>query len=873
MAEASAEFLLQNLKQVIEENATLIYNVKNQASSLYDELCLFRGVLKDAMEKPNKSETLKEILKQIRSVVYEAEAAIDTFVIHTAVQKARRRLEKATLLFGYWAKLRGVAKDIRMIRETASSISATRMFGHALREISNAHNRATIEKKIPIVEEHHVVGFKEDAENLIDVLTGGSDEREVVSIVGMPGLGKTTLAKMISRDQKIVREFGNRAFVHISRSYSRKDVFIAILSNLAQAPNAAVDMDEQILSHEIFNHLENVKYLIVLDDVWSQEVWNDLKNVIPQNSNGSRILITTRFTRVAKHANPIRDPYDLPPLTHENSWSLLKLKALGTNDCLPELMESGKHIAEKCGGLPLAIIILGGILLDKDQDEWNKINENVKAHFTMDPEKLMENFIAPSYYDLPYQFKPCFLYFGIFPEGFEIPVWRLVRLWIAEGFIQKEETKSLEDTAEGYLEDLVKRNLVMARSLRLNGKIKTCCVHDMLHEFCRKQASEENFFQDIQQIDHQGNNNYTLEKYRRLCFHPGNLNYIDLKSHGKDLRSFFCPPSDGTEDVASIIGAFKLLKILEARSIRFTQFPTDLIRLIHLRYIVLSIDIDIPKAISKLQNIQTLIVETSNRTLDIKANIWKMYQLRHIKTNTSTTLLGPGGSNTTERRNSSVAVRSGNLQTLSTVSPESCTGNLFSRARNLKKLGIRGRVAKLLENQGGPLFSDNLMKLGNLEHLKLINDVSSDTPLLNRLPLGVAFPPKLKKITLSGTLLDWVQLSELEMLETLEVLKLKADAFKGEKWNINRTGFPALRVLYIDTTDLISWNASSDHFPNLMCLYLRYCTELVAVPSSLASVPSFQKMDLYCTTKAESSARQIQRTKGSGFKLSICCSL
>ncbi|KAL0341629.1 UNVERIFIED_CONTAM: hypothetical protein Scaly_1825500 [Sesamum calycinum] len=293
-------------------------------------------------------------------------------------------------------------------------------------------------------------------------------------------------------------------------------------------------------------------------------------------------------------------------------------------------------------------------------------------------------------------------------------------------------------------------------------------------------------------------------------------------------------------------------------------------QLVQLRYLTLSTDLAIlPAAFSKLWNIQTLVVDTTSRTLEIKADIWKMVQLRHLKTNASTTLPKTGkGSKEGE-----------NIQTLGTISPQSCTEEVFERARNLKKLGIRGRLALLLEGKNGSF--DSLGKLENLENLKLMNDVFPHPLLegqLQALPPPFKFPPKLRRLILSATFLDWSHMSILGLLENLEVLKLKDNAFMGKHWKVTDGGFRRLKVLHIGRTDLVFWDASAHHFPWLVCLELYNCDQLTKVPIGLAEISSFQVLDLYRTKFASASAKKIgeakkqqeeQNGKAGGFKLSI----
>ncbi|KAL2553136.1 Disease resistance protein RPP13 [Forsythia ovata] len=722
-----------------------------------------------------------------------------------------------------------MAEDIKYMRAKVKDMYEDKRFGFEALQVGQP---STIkEKKAPIVEEDNVVGFEDEAEIITNLLTKGSEELEVISIVGMAGLGKTTLAKMIYRDPKIEYEFYSRAWVYVSQEYSRKEVLLIILRQLIKPTTSMCDMNDVELADELRKVLEKGKYLIVMDDVWTNEAWDDFKNAFPSNKKNSRILLTSRIDTVAMHANPNIEPHNLRFLTSDESLTLLQMKALGSKEFPDELREHGLRIVKKCKGLPLAIVMIGGILRAK---------------------------------------------------GMESHWWEKV----AQRFIQQNEGMSLEDIAEEYLEDLINRNLVMVKDRRSNGKVKTCQVHDMLHLFCKNQGSQENFFHEVKQFNRVTylSSNPNLENYRRLCIHSYISDYLSSKPSGLRVRSFLCFAHEEItlqpEHISSIPGAFKLLRVLDGKPIRFTRFPADITQLIHLRYIVLTGNFKIlPKDLSSLWNIQTLIVETSSRTLEIKADVWKMIQLRHLKTNASTSLptnastslLGPLAK---RRKTTEDSSRNGNLKTVSTISPESCTEDVFAAAPNLSKLGIRGQLAKLLDVKGGSSLFDSLGKLDYLENLKLWNDVFPSPPSQGKivsLPQSYKFPSKLKKLTIVETMLDWKQMSTLGMLESLEILKLKDNAFKGDLWKPQDGGFRSLKVLHIGRTDLVYWEASARHFPGLRCLRLKHCNKLEAVPVGLAEVSSFLILELNCTTEqAARSARKIQQRKQNmQFKLSI----
>lgn len=734
-----------------------------------------------------------------------------------------------------------------------------------------------------------MVGFEDEAEKLKGYLNEESKELDVISIIGMPGLGKTTLAGKIFRDPAIQYEFPTRIWVYVSQEFTKKDIFLTIIKEFTSITEEIKNKNDKELAKQVAGYLETTKFLLVMDDVWTCKDWDHLRIALPKINKRGKVMITSRQKEVGKHVNRNREPHMLRFLTLDESWLLLRLEVFHKDDFPIELETEGRLIAERCDGLPLAIVVIGGILVKKAsanigamKKTWEKVSKSFETYLhDEDAEKRMENIISLSYEKLPYHLRECFLYFGLFPEDFEIPAWKLMYMWIAEGLVQQKDDMSLEDAAENYLEDLINRNLVRAEKFKPDGKVKTCRIHDMLRDFCKNEAGKdkEAFFQEIKLGSEGGLQSSSSQELndRRLCIHSDVLKFVSMKPTGPRVRSFVCFSRDGTpmpmENMSAIPAGFKLLRVLDVKPVKFTRLPGDMYKLLHLRYLVITVNIYVlPATFSKLWNIQTLVVDTDSRTLDIKADILNMIQLRHFKTNASAVL-----SKTLLSKTGKSSKGGEKIQTLGTISPESCTQEVFDKARNLKKLGVRGRLAWLLDDKNGSF--DSLGKLDNLEKLKLMNDMFSYSGAqLHGLPLAYKFPAKLRSLTLSETSLDWCHMSILGSLEKLEVLKLKDKAFKGETWKATDGGFRQLEVLNIGRTDLKIWVAYHHHFPRLKHLQLKNCEDLQHVPIGLADIPSFQKLDLYRSRRAATSARKIyeakvsQEGKNSGnvrFKLSI----
>lgn len=701
----------------------------------------------------------------------------------------------------------------------------------------------------------------------MDYLSEPKEELDVISIVGIAGLGKTTLAGKIYQNERICYEFPIRIWGHVSGSSNYRNVFLNILKMFTRQDMSSLSDAE--LSESARACLEKEKFLLVLDGVSSRDDWKAIQPILPRSNGRSKILITSRDDVVGADVNR-KSGHELRFLTIEESWELLQLEVFGNlEDCPLELQGIGQLIAGKCSGLPLQIVVVGGILVGQLMKshaldikmEWEKVskNENLFSH----GEKSISKAVELIYSTLDDDLRECFLYMGVFPEGDEISVWTLTSLWIAEGFTHPEDGQSLEETASQNLYDLISMNLVVVDKINHTGEVKTCRVPHMIRAFCIDKAREQNLFQEIERWEG-ALEPPELQNPRRLCVRS-NVHTLLFEVPAIPIprvRSFLCfynePVHSNPRYVSRISDAFILLRVLASRYIKFNHFPTRITQLIHLRYITLFVD-DLhilPQSFSDLWNLQTLVVDTRSRLITMEANIWKLIRLRHLKTKAAIVL-----------SSEAEAGKAGeNLQTLNTLSPKSCTEDVSEKARNLKTLRIRGELPSVF----GSKF---LEKLVRLEKLKLVNDffpkIACENPLLD-LPLPSCFPPSLRCLTLSKTFLKWNHMSTLAKINTLEVLKLKDNAFTGIYWSVEEDCFRSLHFLLIANADLVIWEASTDSLPTLRCLVLKNCGNLNEFPVALKNL---EKLEIERVNKsAVMLGRRIAEQKAMSsipFKLSI----
>ncbi|XP_059657356.1 disease resistance protein RPM1-like [Cornus florida] len=338
---------------------------------------------------------------------------------------------------------------------------------------------------------------------LIGWLLEDSPRLKVVSVVGMGGMGKTTLVKKVYDDVEVKNHFRCHAWITVSQSFDLRELLKDLIRRLFNEANKPVPqelepMDINNLKAEIKVFLQQRRYVLVLDDVWQIHAWDSFKYAFPDNNSGSRILLTTRIVGVAS-TSCVEFPdhiYTMKPLSQEESRTLFCRKTFQGNCCPPYLEEVSRRILEKCKGLPLAVVAISGVLATKDTStshEWELFHHSLGAQSEgHDKLESMKKILSLSYYDLPFYLKICFLYLGLFPEDYKIERKRVIRLWIEEGFVEVRVGRTMEEVAEVYLNELINRSLVQVAEIDGVGRIRECRIHDHFREVITSKLREQN---------------------------------------------------------------------------------------------------------------------------------------------------------------------------------------------------------------------------------------------------------------------------------------------------------------------------------------------------------------------------------------------
>nr|XP_016460620.1 PREDICTED: putative late blight resistance protein homolog R1A-3 [Nicotiana tabacum] len=891
--------LLLTLKSPIQ---SLICDHREEILTLNEKVSSLEVFLKNS-ERSNVSEEMTDLEAWIKEVANVVEYTIQLRL--TEAVMANDEMQKETAREMFCDSLQQVAEDISRVQKESMKIQQK---GKQASKKSLVQGSSSAKDVLNV--KKNMVGRDDQRKRLLEDLTrGSSGELKVIPILGMGGIGKTTLAKEVYNDVSIRSHFDVRAWATVSSHHNIKEILLSLLRS--RMGDTFYMEDEAELADMLQKSLKSRRYLIVMDDMWSSKAWDDVRQCFPSENNESRVLLTTRDTDVACYAGTENFSLQMSFMDPYESWNLFKSAAFANEELPSEYETIGKQIVDKCQGLPLTIVVVAGLLSKSERtiEDWENIAQDVMSFVTNDPDKQCLHVLGLSYNHLTSNLKACLLYFGAFPEDREILVKRLVRLWIAEGFLKLE--KDFEGEAAKCLKDLVDRCLILVCEKKWDEtEIKSCKVHDLIYELCLREAQSQNFimndivfhYLDLDEddgsdeiaqshdivLDLDDEPNPVPPKCRHLSRHKigpckrwtehddihcgyyralltpelhhlirgqrdddvDDNNYFLKRTRSIISLSNYCPLPNFT--LESEIIHFKLLRTLDLSPIEVESFPSQILCLIWLRYLALSGGlIDIPPEVCRLWNLQTCIVKgSSSRCIIFPEQIWELMQLRHLKLNA---FYLPNPPSVSAEEESSYLVLS-NVQTIYGLSARSCTKEVISGIRNVKKLGIYGDKDDCEDSR---LF-DNLVHLHQLEKLRfgLLTPWKFGDATI---PSAKSFPAMLKKLELNGTCLRWEDMNIISELPNLEVLKVLSVIHDNE-WYPVAGGFTQLKLLLIDSTSLNYWKATDDNFPALECLVLRSCYFLAEMPIEFAYINSLQLIELYnCMPKLEASAAQIQQ--------------
>ncbi|CAJ2669150.1 unnamed protein product [Trifolium pratense] len=876
MVDSIVSFTIERLGDLLIEEANLLSGVSDQIQKLQNELKRMQCFLRDAERKQDEGgETIKNWISEIKNLAYEAEDVIEIYAIKISLSSAITPFYKLRHVHKVGNKILSINSQIADLTRSLQTYGLTA----TTRDNEESHfvfeTRRQLRWSYSHVVEEFIVGLDGDIKKVVEWLLNQDQRCPMVYICGMGGLGKTTLAENVYHYSSIRRHFECFAWAYISQKCIRREVWEGILLQLTTSPSKEErdeirNMRDEELAKKLYKVQQEKMCLIILDDIWSNDAWDILSPAFPTKN------------------------------TKKDSWALFQKKAFPTKDdpgftICNEFERLGRDMVAKCAGLPLAIIVLGGLLATKETvNEWEMIHKHITSYLirgeVLERQSRINEVLDLSYHDLPYQLKPCFLYLSQFPEDFEIPKNKLIQLWMAEGFISSqyeiERDETMEDVAERYLGRLISRCMVQVGQIGSTGKIKTCRLHDVMRDMGLSKAKEEHFLcvsgrsqqnsnsiNDVSSSSSSSNVLLDTRKtggVRRLAFfldqnvdklippnekvnqHLRSLVYI----HDKKCRV------ESWKLLKAVFESFKLLRVLDLEGVKGSKgqlLPKEVGNLFWLKFLSLKrtyLQI-IPSSLGKLENLQSLNLQTINKvswdsTVEIPNIIWKLKRLRHL-------YLPNWCGNVSGILQLENLI---NLQTLVNFPASKCDVQDLLKLKKLRKLVLNDPryFQKFAES-----FSFCNKKLECLESLSLKTDLLSfpdqvvdveklvlGCPSLHklhvegrmeRLPEAQLFSPQLSKLTLWGCKLVEDPMVTLESLPNLKYLSCW-EMFVGKKMVCSSNGFPKLEVLVIrGFSNLEEWVVENQAMSYLYRLSISDCNKLKTVPDGLKFVAGLRELE------------------------------
>ncbi|GKU96933.1 hypothetical protein SLEP1_g10114 [Rubroshorea leprosula] len=637
MAEALVSTLLQQITTIIcagaLEEVRLLKGVKEDLRKLKFNLTSIKALLEDAEQKQIPDKTVQLWLDRLQEESLDMEDALDewrTVLFYRLTDGAENAsfLQRKVCLFLRCFSFRrvyryhGVARNIKEINERLDEIANDRV----RYQLTDTPSRLLRRKEsTSFIDESNIVGRDEVKKEIIGhLLCGTSKEGEsyqTISIVGLGGIGKTTLAQLIYNDEEVKQHFTIRIWAYVSDISDQSKVAKTIIAELEGLDKVATLQMESLplnsLLERICKSIEGKKYLLVLDDVWTENDgdFGGLNVTFKRGATGSRILVTTRKDTVSRVMGSSHT-FHLKTLSQDLCWSILKKTALRERDqkTCEDLTPVGLRIAEKCEGLPLVAKTLGGHLqFQTTRKEWEDVLNSELWRMDVVHKDVFVPLLL-SYYDLPSPVKQCFKYCASFRKDAAYFTSHLIANWKAQGYLgfndgddSLRELKGVE-----YLKCLEARSFLQIKdSDPFCGQFASCKLHDLVREFALYLTKGE--FQKVEVS--KGDKSMKMNS-ERTCRHlevilESGFCFPESISDTEKLRTFqIFPCMGGVINDGDLCKLLNKARRLRALAIEYSDstIPEEIGNLLHLRFLSLCSNLHLKRLPDEMGNLINLMV-------------------------------------------------------------------------------------------------------------------------------------------------------------------------------------------------------------------------------------------------------------------------
>ncbi|XP_050378836.1 putative disease resistance protein RGA3 [Argentina anserina] len=530
-------------------------------------------------------------------------------------------------------------KQSRKLKETRTRLDdvAKEMSSFKFRETQFYGRSTTMEKREtgPFVNESKVYGREEDVDKIVGMLlsTSTSPDVEVIPIVGIGGMGKTTLAQLVYNCPRVTSHFQSLMWVSVNDHFNPARIINQILSYVREGSHDSFQIG--VLQSQLRESLVGKRYLIVLDDVWNEDAdeWDKVMNPLKGSGGSSKLILTTRSEAVAAITSTF-PPFHLEPLRKEECWKLFKHRAFadGKEDDFPSLLDIGDQIVDKCKGVPLVANILGSMLrFKREVSEWLNVQRSELWSINAGENTIISIFRL-SYNHLPSHLKACFAYCSVFPKNYVISKEKLIHQWLAHGLIPSVGDPSFrpEDIGNEYFNNLLMMSFFQETRKSDDTGMAEFKMHDLIHDLAKSVAGEE--IMTLGQINGQCNISRTC--HASVVCSSGYALIPEALCKAKRLRSlnFLSPREDYVAAIPTILATFKHLRMLNFSGSGINRLHQEIGGLTSLQYLDLSNTLleTMPATICDLCNLQTLNLSSCSELKELPSGITKLIKLRHL---------------------------------------------------------------------------------------------------------------------------------------------------------------------------------------------------------------------------------------------------